>query len=383
MQHIIVVGGGYAGLRAVEKLANTKSFTITLIDKNPYHYLQTDTYQFLSGRLNVCDITYDLESFCSAFSNVEFIRDTAIGIEKSKLVCQNDSYEFDKLIIATGAMDFIPSAFKPYSYAIKELNSAFKFKEKFLHKLFDEVANKKEATIVICGAGQSGVELAADLASVANECGYTTSSKKCDIKVVLIEAQKTILPHSKTYIVYEATKRLKKLGVSIFTSNPIEKIDENRIFLRNQELPYDLFIFTGGIKPSPFVESLDFEKNSHGYLKVNQHLQINDNIYAIGDCAYILNSKGEPLSPTAQIAEQSAEYVAKHISKQTKKPFNGRVYGTFTALGKNYAVGHIMHKIYFKGSLAYYLKKAITFMYRFGIKLKLNSGYKNRKEISS
>jgi len=381
LQHIIVIGGGYAGLRAVEKLANNKTLSIILIDKNPYHYLQTQTYQFLSGRLNVCDITYDLESFCSAFSNVEFVCDEAMDIKGNSVICKNDSYNFDKLIIATGAIDFIPSAFKQYSYAIKELKSAFRFKERFLQKLFLEVTEKKKATIVICGAGQSGVELAADLASVANECGYSTSLKKCDIKVILIEAQKTILPYSKPYIIFEATKRLKQLGVTIFTSNPIKSIDDNKIWIENIELHYDLFIFTGGIKPSPFIDNLNFPKNNQGYLKVNQHLQVNKNIYAIGDCTYILNSKGKPLSPTAQIAEQSAEYVAKHIQNRTTKPFNGRVYGTFTALGKNYAVGHIMHKIYFRGVFAYYLKNIISAIYSLGIKVKINIGYKNRKNI--
>ncbi len=82
--HIVILGGGYGGLRLIESLP--RSYHITLIDKNLYHYLQTEAYEFLSGRKNICDITFSLQSFCAYFSNVVFVQDEVIGLEGKEVV---------------------------------------------------------------------------------------------------------------------------------------------------------------------------------------------------------------------------------------------------------------------------------------------------------
>ncbi len=384
MKKIIVVGGGYGGLRAVEKLSSSNAYEILLIDKNRFHYLQTETYKFLSGRLNVCDITFDLESFCESFKNVKFINDEAIDVDnkKSLLICKNGLYRYDYLIISAGAKDSFPKSIKnleKYSVSIKDLHSAFRFKQRFLQNLFDEVTSSKKLDIVIGGAGLSGVELAADFKSISKECGREVGQKTL-MNVTLIEASETILPGNDEYIIKETYDRLKKLGINILLNAPILEVTENQIILKDKRVDYDSFIFTGGIEASDFVKNLNFPKNSKNQLIVNNRLQIDENIFAIGDCAQIINKEGNILPPTAQIAEQSAEYVAKVINEETTKSFEGRIYGMFIALGKDYAVGHIANKIFLKGRLAYLVKMVITKIYLWGIKIKVNSGYLKRKD---
>jgi len=193
--------------------------------------------------------------------------------------------------------------------------------------------------IVIGGAGQSGVELAGELMCIAKEC-ERKAHQESKIEVVLIEAQETILPGANNYMKENVCKRLKRLGVEVLTNSFIKDITKNSIILEDN------------------------------------HLKVDNNIFAIGDCAIIKDIKGNTLAPTAQIAEQTAEYVTKVICGKIDKEFNGKLYGTFAEIGKKYAVGHLFHKIYLKGYLAYLIKNIITKLYAYGIKIKANSGYK-------
>jgi NADH dehydrogenase len=381
MKKIVIVGGGYGGLRAAEKLCANSEVSVTIIDKNHYHYLQTEMYEFVSGRLNICDISYNLNKFASKYENLTFIKDEAVEIADKSLICKEDNYPFDILIIAVGTKDFVPAKLQKYAYVIKNLSSAFHFKKEFMQKLFNEVTQQLQPHIVIGGAGQSGVELAADLVSYAQECNAEAGAER-GVKVTLIEGGKSILPGAPLYIQKATHSRLQALGINIILNRFIEDIDDAKIYLKDENLNYDLFLFSGGTQSVSFVNNTKLKKDAHNLLLPNQCLQMQANIYAIGDCAFIADKNGKRLAPTAQIAEQSAEYVAHKILFGTKKPFRGKIYGMFTALGKHYAVGHIMQKIYFRGYFAYLLKFFITKLYAYGIKTKVNSAFFQRTKNS-
>ncbi|WP_457749337.1 NAD(P)/FAD-dependent oxidoreductase [Sulfurimonas sp.] len=381
MKKVLVVGGGYGGLRAVEKLSKAENIAVSLIDKHCYHYLQTEMYEFVSGRRNVCDITYNLESFTNRFENVTFVQDEAVNISvlKKKLFGKVATYSYDVLIIAVGMKDFVPSALKKYAYRVKDLRSAVALREHFMRLLFSKVTTKdKKLNIVIGGAGQSGVELAADFMSYAKECSVDAGNE-CSLHVTLVEGSNTILPGAPKQIQQHAMKRLQSLGVAIIYNTFITDANEKVLVLGDKKYVYDIFVFAGGIVPTSFMEHVSLAKNSRGILMPDKMLKLEKNIYAIGDCAYICDNKGNQLVPTAQIAEQSAEHVAQAILSGKDSIFQGQVYGMFTALGKHYASGHIKNKIFLHGKTAYFLKKAITKLYAYGIKTKLNSSYFKRK----
>jgi len=380
LTRILVLGGGYGGLRLIEKLAPSGDFAITLLDRNPYHYLQTEAYEFLSGRRNICDVTFNLESFCTYFPNVRFIQDRALYIEEDQVVGERGRYGFDRLVIAVGAQDLFPPqvpGLREHSVSIKELPSAFGFKRAFLQRLFDEVVHHEPARIVVGGGGLSGVELAADFASVARECGSEVGQRSL-IEVVLIEATDRLLPGASPFLQEASLQRLRALGVDVRLNSPIQRVDDQAVYLEEEHIEYDLFIFSGGIKAADFVQTLPYPKNRLGQLEVDPCLQVAPKIYAIGDCAAIKDPKGNLLPPTAQIAEQSGEYVARHIAGRIETPFRGRVYGTFVALGRGYAAGELFGWIRLRGRIAAWIKEAITRLYALGIRIKVNSGYKKR-----
>ncbi|WP_457560994.1 NAD(P)/FAD-dependent oxidoreductase [Caminibacter sp.] len=368
---IVVIGGGYGGLRFIETLNG--DFDVTLIDKNIFHYMQIESYNYVTGRVTTADIICSLQNLCDYYG-VKFICDEAIAVGDKSVKCKKGEYYFDYLIIAVGAKDFMPENLEKYSYKIKDINSAFLYKKEVLQNLFEYVIKNKVSTLVIGGARQSGVELAGELASVFYEHkkeGVINS----DFNIVLVEAKNEVLPEMDKFFRENAKKRLEKLGVKLILGELIEGINEREIIIKDKNIAYDLFIFLGGIAPNDFINSLPFEKE-RGFLKVDEFLRVKENIFAIGDAAIIKDKNGKILPPTAQIAEQSGEYVAKYLMGKRDK-FNGKIIGMFCSVGSKWAVGKI-GKIYMKGYFAYLIKKAITKMYAFGIKIKANSGYKRR-----
>ena len=126
------------------------------------------------------------------------------------------------------------------------------------------------------------------------------------------------------------------------------------------------------------------DKSSIGQFVPSDELNIKgyQEVFAIGDCVEIRDREGNILPPTAQIAEKSAEYVAKTIRQRIdgleSQAFDADVSGVFIALGGKYAVGEMFKVIKVKGYFAYLLKKAITYAYYLGLRLRINTGFKNR-----
>ena len=392
----MVIGGGYGGLRAIEFLAKHKNIETTLIDKNPYHYLQTEAYGYIAGRFDIYEIAIDLKKWCHGFSkNVNFIYEEATFIDYHNqiITTQNQEISYDYLIVASGAQtnffSFI-EGLRENSYGIKNLMRAYNFRKEFENLIYKKLQNEEindggAINLAIGGAGLSGVEVAAEMAYVIESYSKTLGERAKEIKIVLIDASDTILPGMSDYIVKNTHKRLEKLGVQILTSTFISNVDKTTIYFKNgDQLNYYFMIFTGGIKASNLNMKQESQMNKIDQFIPDKELNIykTKNVFAIGDCVEIRDKDENLLPPTAQIAEKSAEYVAntilQRIAGKPSQPFDGKVSGIFVALGGKYAVGEMFGLIKVKGYWAYLLKKAITYMYFLGLHLRINAGYKNR-----
>lgn len=394
MSRVIVIGGGYGGLRAIESLEKQEGVEIVLVDQNPYHYLQTEAYGYIAGKFDVHDIAIDLQSWCEGFSKVKFVQTTVqkIDFDAQKVHSDEHVFEYDYVIVAVGAktnfFSFI-EGLRENSHGVKFLDRAYNFKKEFENLLYEKLnsheADLKKHNIVIGGAGLSGVEVAAEMAYVLQEYTKTIGSRSQDIQIYLVDASETILPGNSSYIINNTTKRLRKLGVNILTNAFISKVQAHKLsFKEGEDLEFDFMVFTGGIKASPLTQSIECEKNRINQLLVSDTLNITKytNAFALGDCVELKNSNGQILPPTAQTAERSAEYVAKaiieRINKQEPKKFEANIMGVFVALGGKYAVGEVFKYIKVNGYKAYLLKKAITYAYYIGLRLRINTGFKNR-----
>jgi NADH dehydrogenase len=396
MKKVLVIGGGYGGLRAIETLYKYEDIAITLIDKNPYHYLQTEAYGYIAGRFDVHEVAIDLKNWCEGFKErVNFIHEEAISINfEEKIVHLNDTVlSYDYLIIATGAKTHFFSFIKGLrenSYGVKNLQRAHNFRVEFEDLIYKKLRHEEgyqegELNIAIGGAGLSGVEVAAEMAYVLETYSKTIGDTAKEIHIYLIDASDTILPGMGKYSIEKTKKRLELLGVKILTGAFINSVDGSHIHFKNGEkIPYSFMVFTGGIKAAELNETMQNEKNSINQLIASSELNIQDHeeVFAIGDCVEIKDKGGNILPPTAQVAEKSAEYVAKTIRQRIdgveSQPFDADVQGIFIALGGKYAVGEMFKYIKVKGYVAYLLKKAITHAYYLGLRFRINTGFKNR-----
>jgi len=396
MKNIVIIGAGYGGLRALEHLAKNEAFKITLVDKNPYHYMQTEAYGYIAGRFDISDIAIDLDTYVKGIGdNVTFIKEKAQSIDQKRktVTLETQTLHYDYAIISVGALtnffSFIKGA-REHTQGVKTIQRAFGFRQAFEERLYLKLEDKKfnregDLHIAIAGAGLSGVEIAAEMAYTLKHYHKILSQKSMNLKISLIDAAATILPGMDTYIIKKTEKRLADLHIDIYTNAFIEEIEERKITLKDgRTLAFDFVIYTAGIKGAAFVDSLDTPKN-----RINQiipdkflRLQNSDAIFTIGDCAEIKDTNDTLLPPTAQIAEKSAAYVAKTIldleTKQEIQPFHAKVDGVFVALGGKYAIGVLYEKIKVEGYIAYLLKKLLTRFYRFGLEVKVNAGYKKR-----
>jgi NADH dehydrogenase len=397
MRHVVIVGGGYGGLRALEHLCKEENLKVTLIDKNPYHYMQTETYGYIAGRFNISDIALDIQSFIEGLrKDIVFIQGEVSTVDKENnaVVCMGQTIPYDYLVIAVGAQThffpFIEGA-REYTHGVKNIQRAFEFRQDFeaqiYHKLQHNADNEKEEFhVVIAGAGLSGVEIAAEMGYVLQYYKKAFALNSANITISLIDAAETILPGMDAYLISKTRKRLKALDVKIYENTFISKINKKSICFRDgSEIPFSFAIFTAGIIGTELVKKLQTTTNSIDQVIPDEMLRLQEskNIFVIGDCAQIEDVSHTILPPTAQIAEKSAAYVVQNIVKLEKGerliPFDAKVDGVFIALGGRYALGILFNKIKVSGYAAYLLKKMITRMYRFGLELKVNAGYKKRK----
>ena len=392
MHKIVVIGGGYGGLRAIEKLVPIPNVEITLIDRNAFHYMQTEVYGFIAGTKDIDELAIDLESWCEGFSTpVRFISQkvTRIDPENSLVDTGETSIPFDTLIIATGARTNFPDSIeglREHSYGVKQLKRAFNFHHRFQRLIEQKLEGDDDViNIIVAGAGLSGVEVAAEMAYMLQRYKKMIGRRIEKIAITLIDACETILPSLHPFLIASAEKRLGNLDVTLKTSAFIDRVDASFLHLKGGEkLPYTFIVFTGGIRGVSEFTPENFGKNSIGQLNVTPFLTIEgyDHIFAIGDVANIIDTYGKPLPPTAQIAEKSAEYVAKTIDSRLRgkkiSPFSAKIDGLFIALGGRYGIAELFG-LRFKGMGVYYLKRIITLIYYLGIRLRVNAGYKIRR----
>ncbi len=394
MRHVVVIGGGYGGLRAIEHLVKSSDLQITLIDKNPYHFMQTESYGYIAGRFDIADVALDLKHWCAGFgSRVKFIRDRIVSVDfrSNEVVGEKEKIGYDTLIVAAGSRtNFFPfiGGLREHSYGVKSLGRSFGLRQAFEKRIIQKLTGERidrqgDLHIVVGGAGLSGVEIAAEMAHTLKRYEKVIGTHTKRITITLIDAAETILPGLHPYLIEKSRLRLEALGVTILTGTFIDAVEERTIHLKSKEpIPYDFMIFTGGIEATELVASMEVPKNRIGQLVVDEWLNIpgHPNVYAIGDCTQMRDAKGNLLPPTAQMAEKAAAYVAGRIVRPERfaEPFDASIDGLFIALGGNYAVGILFETIRVEGFAAWLLKKAITRSYRLGLELKVNAGYRNR-----
>ncbi|WP_295055012.1 FAD-dependent oxidoreductase [Sulfuricurvum sp.] len=382
-QRVVIVGGGYAGVKALQTLASSGLCDILLIDQHPYHYLQTEAYELIANECSMTRVTIDLVALSLSYGeHVTFLKDTIreIDFENRCASGQNSCHPYDYLLLCTGSRTAYESAtpgLREHSHGVKTLPSALSFKHQFEQRLYARMESEggwcsEPFNVVIGGGGLSGVEIAAEMAHYIRVF-HQDNTLTCDnIHIFLIIPHENVLEGMEPYLIEKATQRLIQLGVKIINHSRITSVEEHTLRLNDADIVcFDFMIFTGGIIASTLTSTMNLPKNKKSQLIVDEYLRIpmHEEVFAVGDIAEIRDSDGKMLPPTAQIAEQSGTLAAKNILALIEGHQMSRakikIEGMMVALGGKYAAISLLGWIRVSGLLGYWIKTAIMRGYRY------------------
>ena len=310
---IVIVGGGFGGVRAALSLANKKGLEIKLVSDQSYFEYHAALYRSATGR-SPLEVAIPLKEFFKYAKNIEVVEDTIESIEpKSTQVVgkAGSRYVYDKLILALGNTTeyYGIKGLQKYSYGIKTIHEALRLKRKLHQQLLEKQADHN---YVVVGAGASGVELSAEL------IGYLKKIRKKhrtsgSFKVNLIEASMRPVAAMPVDYSHQIAKRLKQVGVKLLFNTPVESESASSINLPNTKLESHTVVWTAGVSNNPIYKKhkqlFEFEKNK---VIVNDYLMTQNDIYVIGDSAFTR------YSGMAQTAIYDAKYVAKNILRELR-----------------------------------------------------------------
>jgi len=397
MTKVLVIGGGYAGICALNELSKNKDIHITLLDKHTYHNLQPEVYDFIANKADFADVTIDLKTLCAGFDHpqLHFYNKRVIDCDfkNKKVICsEGDQYEYDYLLLSIGARTSFPKSIEGLNNTddIKKLHRALYFKQSFEKTMFTKIENEmkkcEESHIVVVGAGLSGVEIVAEIAHFSAKF-FKSGQFACDnLRISLISGSKDILPGMNKTIIQMSRKRLQDLGINIISGTHMSSCDDRYIYLSNGDaLPYSFIIFAGGIEAANLTSKFDLPKNRKGQILVNEYLQVADadGVFAAGDVCVINDKEGNQMPSNVTVARESGKIAAQNIlnlinNKPMRecKPF---IKGTLIALGGKYAVCNLYNKINLKGFIGYLIKQYVFYRYKIPLQQISRNGYKKLK----
>src|ERR1700726_3277259 len=332
---VVILGGGFAGLNAAQKLARAP-LDVTLIDRRNFHLFQPLLYQVATGSLSPGEICAPLRGVLSKQKHTLVLLGEAAEINPdSKRVTLRDGacLDYDSLIVATGSKTsyYGKDEWREYAPSLKTIEEATAIRNKLLYaferaeRCAAETDVREWLTFVIVGAGATGLELAGALAEIANETLKNDFRRinPRDARIILMEGGTRVLAAYPPDLSEKAEALVKRLGVEVMKGVMATAIDAAGVTYKRgdaiEKLPARTVLWTGGVIATTFGQKLaertKVETDRSGRIKVRPDLTIPNypDIFVVGDLAAASAKDGKPLPGVAQVAIQEGSYAAKTI----------------------------------------------------------------------
>jgi len=388
---LIIIGGGFGGLRLARLLSNKPDFEITLIDRFNYHQFQPLFYQVATAGLDASNISFPLRKVFHKSNNVKIrlAEVTKLLTAEQKVITDIGEFEYDALVIATGADTnfFGNQDLSDRAFPMKSTVEALQLRHRLLQNFEDALTAKTAAelqslmTIVIVGGGPTGVELSGAIADM-RKYQLPKDYPELDfskMKIILLEGTGKTLGGMSNKSSEQSAKYLLKLGVIVMTNTLLKTFDGEQVILQNGDtINTKLVIWAAGVKGN-VPDGIDTTLIAKGNrIKVNRQCQVMNqtNIYAIGDVAYMEEEawpNGHP--QVAPVAMQQAEMLAKNLSSLAKNidkellKFEYKDSGSMATVGRHLAVVDVPKpKLHFGGFVAWLIWMGLHLMLILGVK---------------
>ncbi|MCI4126911.1 NAD(P)/FAD-dependent oxidoreductase [Bacillus haynesii] len=356
---VVVLGAGYGGLMTVTRLVKKIGINeadITLVNKHNYHYETTWMHEASAGTLHHDRCRYQIKDVINT-SRVNFVQDTVKKIDKEgkKVVLETGELSYDYLVVALGSVPetFGISGLKEHAFSISNINSSRQLREHIEYQFatYNTEAEKRpeRLTIVVGGAGFTGIEFLGELGNRIPELCREYDIDRQQVRLICVEAAPSVLPGFEPELVDYAVNYLEGKGVEFKIGTAVKECTPDGIIVgkddQNEEIKAGTVVWAAGVRGNPIIEESGFE-NMRGRVKVKPDLRVegHDDIFVIGDCSLIINEETErPYPPTAQISMQQGETCANNLAalihgKETET-FSFDNKGSVASLGEHDAIG--------------------------------------------
>lgn len=379
---IVILGAGYGGMMTtvrLQKELGVNDAHITLVNKHNYHYQTTWLHEAAAGTLHHDKVRMPIKDVIDT-RRVELVVDTVkkINRDEQKVILNNGELTYDYLVISLGfetAYFGIPGM-KEHAFSIQSIDTVREIREhieyQFAKYHTDDIKKDERLTIIVGGAGFTGIEFVGELADRLPELCREYDIDREKVRLINIEAAPSALPGFDEELVEYAMNYLESKGVEFMINTKIAECKEDGVIVESgDEIKAGTIVWTGGVQGNSVLTESGFETNRNK-VKVEKDLRApgEENIFVIGDCALIIDEESNrPYPPTAQIAIQEAYTCAKNIkallSGKATEPFHYESKGTVASLGKEEGIGVVFGNRKLFGSRAMTMKKLIDNRYLF------------------
>jgi NADH dehydrogenase len=389
LKRVVIAGAGFGGLRLARHLANHE-FQVVLLDKNNYHSFQPLFYQVATAGIEPSAISFPLRKIFQGYKNVHVrmakVRKVNPGINEIETSIGNLRYDYLVLAMGAGNNYFGMESICRFSMPMKSVGESLGMRNTILNhfeKALNTADKEEQAALmnlVIAGGGPTGVELSGALAEM-KKFVLPKDYPELDFRnmsIFLVEGGQRVLGTMSEKSSAKALKYLSKLGVTVLLGKTVKDFNGNSVTLSDgSSLPSSTLIWAAGIKGNSIAGLNENTLTRGNRLVVDRfnHIAGYDNIFAIGDLAYMTEGNypgGHP--QVAQVAIQQARCLARNLrSLQQNKPldeFSYRNLGNLATVGRNRAVVDLAF-LKFQGLLAWFFWMFIHLMAIVGVKNRL------------
>jgi len=386
--HVVIVGGGFAGLAAARGLANRR-VRVTLIDKHNFHTFLPLLYQVATAGLEPADVAYPIRTIFGHADNIRFRhgRIASVDFEHHVVILEDGSpIAYDHLVVATGATAAyfgVPGATR-FALPLYTLADARHLRNRLLLALEDADVRAESGsvalTFVVVGAGPTGVETAGALSELISITIRRDGLRldPASVRVILVDLGERVLGSFSPSASRYAARALNRLGVEIQFGRSVVEVEDGAIrFADGERLETATVVWAAGVTAGgTLADGLSTEPGPAGRAAVGADLRVvgRENVWSIGDAAAVPFGAGV-YPQLAPVAIQSGRHCAKQILRvldgQSTQPFKYHDKGIMATIGRRAAVAQLPRVGVIKGTLGWLAWLGLHLFYLVGFRNRL------------
>lgn len=332
MRRIVILGAGYAGVRAAQVLLDgLRDEELAVIDRASCHQIVTEMYKVAAGEVPEARVCLPLSRLLPLHPRLTILQAEVQEIlpRDREIRTSRGVVPYDLMLLALGATTEyydVPGAEKN-CLTLQYLDSAVR-----LRRRLRALSERGRGRIVIVGGGLTGVELAAEI----------RDAYPGEFPIDIVQAAPAILPEEDAVLASFAQHELEAHRITIHRGIPVKEVGARSVLLGSgDELPSDLTVWTGGVRANPLAKAAGLPTGQRGRVLVDQNLEVEawPGIFAAGDVAAIPARDGKGfLPPTAQLAVQEGTLAARNIQRavrgQELHAFVPHILGSAASVGR-------------------------------------------------